>query len=130
MHIFNHKIRVRYAECDQMGFVHHSVYAVYFEEARTESLRGIGITYKEFEDSGIIMPVRSLNITFKKAALYDDLLDIQVTLHQPEGIRCLFEYETRNQNNELLNTATMELFFARKADLRPMKLPAELLNKF
>ena len=77
---WTHKIRVRYGECDRMGFVHHSVYALYFEEARTEILRNAGITYKEMEDEGLIMPVRSMGMTFKKAAKYDDLLEIHVRI--------------------------------------------------
>lgn len=67
-----------------MGFVHHSVYAMYFEEARTEGLRALGIRYKELEDNGIIMPVRSMNIQFKRAAVYDDLLTIKTRLQLPE----------------------------------------------
>ena len=57
---FIHHIRVRYAECDRMGFVHHSNYALYFEEARTEYLRSLGVNYKQLEDEGIIMPLRPI----------------------------------------------------------------------
>jgi acyl-CoA thioester hydrolase len=106
-----------------MGFVHHSVYAMYFEEARTEGLRALGVRYKDLEDSGIIMPVRNMSIQFKRAAVYDDLLTIKTRLQLPGGIRCLFEYETYNEQGELLNTATTELFFAEKASLKPIRLP-------
>ena len=119
----SHTIRVRYVECDRMGFVHHSVYAMYFEEARTEGLRALGVRYKDLEDSGIIMPVRNMSIQFKRAAVYDDLLTIKTRLQLPGGIRCLFEYETYNEQGELLNTATTELFFAEKASLKPIRLP-------
>jgi len=121
--VHSHQIRVRYAECDRMGFVHHSVYALYFEEARTEILRIKGITYKDFEDAGIIMPVRSMKFDFKKAGRYDDLLTIEVQIVGTPEIRCLFAYRTLNQHGELLNTGETELFFVRKEDLRPMKLP-------
>ncbi len=121
--IHSHQIRVRYAECDRMGFVHHSVYALYFEEARTEILRVKGITYKDFEDAGIIMPVRSMKLDFKKAGRYDDLLTIEVEIIGVPEIRCLFAYKTINQHGELLNTGETELFFVRKEDLRPIKLP-------
>jgi acyl-CoA thioester hydrolase len=128
--LFQHTIRVRYAECDSMGFVHHSVYPTYFEEARTEALRSIGLNYKDVEDSGIIMPVRSMHVHFKRAAVYDDLLLIHVFMDTVKGIRCVFHYETRNQHNELLNTGSTELFFADKSTLRPIKLPAELAARF
>lgn len=120
---YSHQIRVRYAECDRMGFVHHSIYALYFEEARTEILRVKGITYKDFEDAGIIMPVRSMKFDFKKAGRYDDLLTIEVEIIGTPEIRCLFAYRTLNQHGELLNTGETELFFVRKEDLRPIKLP-------
>lgn len=119
----SHQIRVRYAECDRMGFVHHSIYALYFEEARTEILRKQGITYKDLEDDGILMPVRSMQFQFFKAGKYDDLLTIEVKISYPPQVRCNFEYRTLNQNGELLNTGETELFFVRKSDLRPIKLP-------
>lgn len=130
MHSFHHQIRVRYAECDSMGFAHHSVYALYFEEARTEVMRHMGFSYRELESSGILMPVRSMSYHFVKAALYDDLLDIEVTLSQASGIRCLFAYKTTNQHGELLNTGETELFFVKKDGLRPMKLPEQFSKLF
>lgn len=126
----SHKIRVRYGECDSMGFVHHSVYALYFEEARTEIMRKMGLSYKELEDQGILMPVRNMSCTFKKAAIYDDILEISVQLAEISGIRCRFEYETRNQHGELLNTGNTELFFVQKGNMRPMKLPEEISRYF
>lgn len=113
-----------------MGFVHHSVYALYFEEARTECLRSLGISYRELEDSGIIMPVRKMDFQFFKAAHYDDLLEITVGLNKLEGVRCEFGYETRNQDKTLLNTGSTELFFAQKTNLRPVRLPKNLQDLF
>lgn len=126
-----HKIRVRYAECDRMGFVHHSVYALYFEEARTEYLRSRGVTYKSMEDEDIIMPVRSMEFTFKKAAVYDDLLDIQVAIVGETQVRCCFEYKIHNQSGEFLSEGSTELFFVNKQTLKPIRLPEQykaLLN--
>lgn len=128
MQTFIHKIRVRYAECDRMGFVHHSVYALYYEEARTEMMRSLGITYKELEDEGIIMPVKSMGFDFKRAAHYDDLISIRITLEEISGVRCKFTYEISNQNGQHLSNGFTELFFARKSDLRPQKLP-EVLSR-
>ncbi len=120
---WTHKIRVRYAECDRMGFVHHSVYALYFEEARTEILRQAGITYKEMEDEGIIMPVRSMSMTFKKAGKYDDLLTIHVRIEGAVEVRAHFHYDVYNQNEELICTGYTEMFFVNKDSMRPLKLP-------
>lgn len=106
-----------------MGFVHHSVYALYFEEARTEILRNLGIPYSEVEADGIIMPVRSMSMKFHKAAKYDDLLTINVFLGEVKGLRWYFNYETFNASGELLNTGNTELFFASKETLRPTALP-------
>lgn len=128
--VYKHKVRVRYAECDKMGFVHHSIWALYFEEARTEQMREKGITYKSMEDDGLIMPVRSIQIDFKKAGRYDDLLTIEVWIPKKPEIRCIFQYNTFNQNGELLNTASTEMFYARKSDLRPIKIPQIILDKY
>jgi len=128
--IHSHFIRIRYGECDQMGFVHHSNYALYFEEARTEILRKKGISYKNMEDEGIIMPVLSMDIQFKRAAKYDDVIEIKVKMIGTPALKCSFEYEVVNQNNELLCTSQMTLFFARKSDLRPIRLPEKYLKIF
>lgn len=128
--VYTHKVRVRYAECDQMGFLHHSVYALYLEEARTEQMRSKGITYKEMEDNGLIMPLRSMSFEFKKAGRYDDLLDIEVWVAEKPTIRCTFHYRIINQHGEELSTATTEMFYARKSDLRPVKVPQIILDKY
>jgi acyl-CoA thioester hydrolase len=113
-----------------MGFLHHSVYALYLEEARTEQMRSKGITYKEMEDNGLIMPVRSMSFEFKKAARYDDLLSIEVWIPEKPTIRCVFHYRILNQHGEILSTATTEMFYARKSDLRPVKVPQEIIDKY
>jgi len=125
---FEHKIRVRYAECDQMQFVHHSVYATYFEEARTEVLREIGMIYSIMETEGIIMPVRQMNIKYHYAARYDDILRIVVRLKELPVLKCELEYEVYNEADQLLTTAEMQLFFANKDTLRPMRLPEKYLK--
>ncbi|MBL7812290.1 MAG: acyl-CoA thioesterase [Bacteroidetes bacterium] len=127
---YDHTVRVRYAECDRMGFVHHSVFILYFEEARTEAMRKSGLTYREMEDSGILMPVRSMGVDFKKAGKYDDLLTIRVRILQKPGVRIRFDYETYNQNGEFLNSGYTELFFVRRGDLKPVMLPPVFWDRF
>ena len=70
------QIRVRYSETDQMRFVYHGNYAQYFEMGRVEWLRNKGVSYKLMEESGIALPIVSMNINYKKPARYDELLTI------------------------------------------------------
>ena len=79
---YSKTIRVRYNETDQMGVVYHGNYASYFEVARTEWLRNLGVTYKEMEENGTMLPVISLSFKFLKSAMYDDLLTISVSLRK------------------------------------------------
>ncbi|MBJ7429066.1 MAG: acyl-CoA thioesterase, partial [Bacteroidia bacterium] len=83
-------LRVRYAETDKMGVVYHGNYAQYLEVARTEALRQIGLSYKSFEDNGIMMPVLSLQCKFLKSAYYDDELTIITTIKELPKVRIHF----------------------------------------
>lgn len=111
-----------------MGFVHHSAFILYFEEARTEAMRSLGLNYKQMEDEGIIMPVRNMQVDFKKAGRYDDLLRIDVLINEKPGVRCKFTYHTYNESGEHLNSGTTELFFVKKENLKPTPLPEHFLQ--
>lgn len=126
---YKHQVRVRYAECDQMGFVHHSAFVLYFEEARTEAMRSLGLIYKDMEADGILMPVRHVEITYKKAGRYDDLLTIDVMIAERPNLRCNIEYHTWNEAGEFLNSGRTELFFVQKHNLRPTPLPPHYSSK-
>ena len=104
------KIRVRYSETDRMGFVYYGNYAQYIEVGRVEALRKVGISYKELEDSGYLLPVRDFNIKYLKAALYDDELTIETTIESMPDNRIHFSYEVK-RDTELLVTASTTLFF-------------------
>ena len=80
MYCFETKIRVRYGETDQMGFVYYGVYAQYFEVGRVELLRSLGVDYKSLEEEGYFLPVVNLEIQYKKPALYDDEMTIKTTI--------------------------------------------------
>ncbi|WP_372744848.1 acyl-CoA thioesterase [Lutibacter sp.] len=123
------KIRVRYSETDQMSFVYHGNYAQYFEMGRTEWLRELGITYKNMEESGIMLPVISLNINFLKPAKYDDLLSLRTILVKKPTAKIEFNYEIRNEDNELLTTANSTLVFVNMKTNRPMRIPISILEK-
>jgi acyl-CoA thioester hydrolase len=102
-------VRVRYSETDKMGVVYHGNYAQYLEIGRTDALRQIGLTYKSFEDNGIMMPVLSLNCKYLKSAYYDDELTIITMLKEMPKVRIHFYFEIYNQQNELLTKAEVEL---------------------
>lgn len=86
-------IRVRYAETDRMGLLHHANYLVYFEQARTELLRNQGYTYKDLEDKGFLMVLTKIEIKYKRPALYDDLLTIRTIVERTTSVRIDHRYE-------------------------------------
>lgn len=120
------KLRVRYAETDQMGVVYHGNYAQYFEMGRVEWLRNQGVSYKELEQSGVMLPVVSLSMNYKKPALYDDELTVTTILKFLGGVKIEFDYEITNQNGELLTTANSVLVFVDMATKRPISVPKNL----
>ncbi len=122
---FEHQVRVRYAEVDQMGFVYHGNYALYWDEARTEWLRFRGISYREMEERGTMMPVHDIYIKYFKAGKYDDLLTIRATIKEKPGVRIRFDFETFNEQGEKLNEGYVTLIFVKKENLRPMLMPKE-----
>jgi len=126
---FSTSIRVRYGETDQMGVVYHGNYATYFEVARTEWLRSLGVTYKNMEDSGIMLPVISLSFNFIKSAKYDDLLTISVFLKKSPLVKIEFDYEIVNQNKEKISTGNSVLAFINMETNKPTKCPNYILEK-
>ncbi len=121
------KIRVRYGETDQMGYAYYANYALYFEVGRTEMLRSLGFTYKEWEDSGILLPVRSLSINYKTPARYDDLLTVTTILKELPSARISFDYEVTNEQDQVICTANTVLVFVDAATGRPTRPPENFL---
>lgn len=126
---FSVNIRVRYGETDQMGVVYHGNYATYFEVARTEWLRALGITYKGMEESGIMLPVISLSFQFIKPAKYDDILTVKVLLKKKPLVKIDFDYEIINQNKEKISTGNSVLAFIDMKTNKPVKCPDYILEK-
>jgi acyl-CoA thioester hydrolase len=120
---------VRYAETDKMGFCYYGNYASYFEVARVEALREKGISYKELEDAGILLPVTHFEIRYFQAAKYDELLEIKTQITLLKGVRIAFVYQTYNEQGTLLNEATTELVFVLAASLKPMAIPTFILDQ-
>lgn len=126
-------VRVRYAETDQMGFVYYGNYATYYEVARVEALRKIGFSYKEMEVEGVGMPVVDLKVTYKRPAIYDDLLTIKLIINEMPKAKIVFHYEVTNEAGNVINTGETTLVFMDMKTLRPVKIPqklAELLKPY
>jgi len=122
-------IRVRYGETDQMGYVYYGNYPQYFEVGRVELFRNIGLSYKQIEDLGVMLPVSDLSIKYLKSAKYDDELFITIFVKElPNGVRIFFEYEIRNQEGVLLTTGTTTLYFADKASGKVVRCPEWILE--
>ena len=122
------QIRVRYGETDQMGVVYHGNYALYLEMGRIEWLRKLGISYRDMEENGIMLPVVSLCINYKKSAGYDDLINVKTQLKNKPTVKIEFDYEITNEKGDILTTASTVLVFIDKNTSRPIKAPQYILD--
>lgn len=125
---FDYVLRTRYAETDQMGVVYYGNYPQYLELGRVEWLRSIGFTYKAMEEEGVMMPVVSLQIQYKKPALYDELITIRTKLKELPSTKIEFDYEILNERGELLSTANTILVFVDAKTFRPVRCPEKVLK--
>lgn len=102
---FEHPIRVRYAETDQMGVVYHARYLDWFEIGRTEMIRRLGMEYRTLEEKGLLLPVVELDIKYLSPARYDDTVVVRTRLSGYSSVRMEFRYEIREEcSGELLVT--------------------------
>lgn len=133
MYINETKVRVRYGESDRMGYAYYGNYPFYYEVGRTEMLRTLGLSYKEMEDSGIILPVINLQSNYLAPAYYDDLLTVKTYLKELPTVRIRFEYEIYNSNGEKLNYGETTLVFTKADSRKPCRPPEyfmEMVRKF
>lgn len=122
-------VKVRYAETDQMGVVHHGNYAQYFEIARLDWLSSLGISYKNMEENGVMLPVFELNTKFLKPAVFEDELRIEVKLRELPSVKITFEYLIFNQCEDLLTKAYTTLVFMDSKTKKPIRCPQYILDK-
>ncbi|MFI5137164.1 MAG: acyl-CoA thioesterase [Sphingobacteriales bacterium] len=129
--MFEHatKIRVRYGETDQMGYMYYGNYAEFYEVGRVEMLRSLGLTYSGMEESGIKMPVLELKCKYLKPALYDEEITVNVIMDKMPGIRIHFRYELFNEKQELINTGETLLVFVNMQTNRPCMPSQHFLDK-
>lgn len=122
-------VKVRYAETDQMGVVHHGNYAQYLELARIAWLEELGISYKSMEKNGIMLPVHEMKISYHRPAYFDDLLKVEVIMDKTPRSTIEFDYKIYNEKNELLTTASTRLVFVNMENNRPTRCPQYILDK-
>jgi len=123
------KIKVRHGETDQMGVVYHGNYAHYLEIGRLEWLDSIGVSYKQMEANGIMLPVASMDLKYSKPAFYDDILTIKTTLLKRPTASIEFAYEIHNSSGELLTTAHTKLAFVNMKSNFPTRCPQYILDE-
>lgn len=124
----NTSIRVRYGETDPMKYVYYGNYAEYFEVARVELFRSLGMSYDEIEKRGIFLPVSEYKIKYLKPALYDQLLEIRTYIRKIPGIRIEFDYEIYNEENVKITEAYTTLFFLDSETNKIVKCPDYLME--
>ena len=124
------KIRIHYALTDQMGVVYHGNYAQFYEIGRVEAIRQVGLSYKDIEAMGIIMPVVDLHSKFLRPAKYDDVITVKTTLKEiPHHYKIVFYHEIFNEKEELLNVGEVTLYFLESKTMKRCDMPEALKQK-
>lgn len=123
-----HSIRVRYGETDPMKYVYYGNYAEYFEVARVELFRTLGISYDEIERRGIFLPVSEYKIKYLKPGLYDQLLEIHTYIKKIPGVKIEFDYEIYNEDKVKITEASTTLFFLDAETNKILRCPDFLLD--
>ncbi|MFA6083937.1 acyl-CoA thioesterase [Mucilaginibacter sp.] len=129
--MFEHttRIRVRYGETDQMGYMYYGNYAEFFEVGRVEMLRSLGLTYSGMEASGIMMPVLELHSKYLKPARYDEEITVNVSMAKMPGVKIHFKYDLYNERQELIHVAETLLVFINMKTNRPCLPPQDFIDK-
>lgn len=123
-------IRVRYGETDQMGYVYYGNYAQYFEVARVELFRSIGLPYKQLEQNNVMMPVTKLECFYHHPAHYDEMLKIVTSIPTiPDGVRIEFSYKIYNESELLIHEGNTTLVFVNMINNKPCRAPEILIEK-
>ena len=128
---YEHKVRVRYGETDQMGVCWHGNYLLYLEEARGEALRATGCgSYADLEAAGVITPIVAVNLRYHKSAVYDDVLTIRVYVDEPPHATIRFRYDVVNDADELILDGTTDLAFLSRETRQPCRPPLAMRQFF
>jgi len=129
MFVHETKIRVRYGETDQMGFVYYGNYAQYYEIGRVEAIRHLGIPYRSMEEKGILLPVLEVKAKYIAAATYDELLTVKSIINELPNRTITFNVEIYNERQKHIHSAEVRLIFLNAETKRPIKAPQALIDK-
>lgn len=113
-------IRVRYAETDRMGLLHHANYLVYFEQGRTELLRSQGLNYKDLEDQGFLLVLTHVEVRYRSPARYDDVVTLRTTVERMTAVRIDHRYELWRADTLLAEGKTTLACVDRHGKLQPL----------
>lgn len=116
------KIVPRYAETDQMGIIHHSVYAIYYEQARTEFFNAIGLRYNEIEAEGLMTPLVELKSKYKKPAYYNEEIEVRTKLIELTPVKFTLQYDIYNKEEQLINVGKTTLAWTDAKTLKVINL--------
>ena len=117
---------MRYGETDRMGFAYYGNYAEYFEVARVEALRELGMNYKDMEDSGTILPVYTFSVKYFKPAHYDDLIQIETVVTEIRKAQFTLAYQVKRDSQTLVTATTRHA--ATTLAGKPIRIPDLLLT--
>ncbi len=125
MFVHHWKSRVKYGQTDRMGYLYYGNYPLFYEEGRTEAIRSLGLSYKSLEESGIIMPVKKMEMNYIRPALYDDLLTIESSIKTIDfsSSDVIFETQIFNEKNKLINQGTVHLVFYDPKNRKTVPMP-------
>lgn len=113
--------RVPYADTDQMKVVYYANYFIYFERSRTDMLRSLGVSYREMEEKGFILPVAEAHCKYRSPACYDDLLTFRSWVSEMRGVRVTIHTEVW-RDDTLLVSGSVTLACVNR-EHRPVRLP-------
>lgn len=122
------QLRVRYAETDQMGVVYYGNYPQYFEVGRAEFIRDLGLSYRDMEEMGVLMPVIEMNVRYLRPARYDELLNLRTSLAELPDRRITMRTEVFNEVGKLCVVGVVSLAFFDKEAGKTTRAPKEFLN--
>jgi acyl-CoA thioester hydrolase len=129
IHSYQHRLRSRYSETDKMGYVYYGRYLEYFEEARTEMIRAMGVSYSRMEEEGIMLPVIHSEIDYKQPIFYDELISIKVHLFSLPTLKLITYYEViAEERGVVCALGEVSLVFMNSATRKPCRAPQYVLD--
>lgn len=126
MEYFDYAYRVRYGDTDKMGISYYANYFVWFEAARTEYFRDLGLPYTECEKKGFYLPVAETQASYHAACTYDDLIVVRTSVSALSRTSLRFEYQVFNQATQKILTTGYSLHVFVDRDMRPCRIPNEV----